>query len=431
MVRWIDQSKIGSGGFGEVWTSQREGQGPLFAKKVLQATPDASAVRRFSREVRILSTLDHPNIVRVIAKRLESAPYFYIMPLYRHSLRLELSRLVRDESRIFPIFKAMLDGIEYAHEQGIIHRDLKPENVLMNSDAEVVVSDFGLGRIIDSESTRETQTGWGLGTPLYMAPEQLLDAKNSDERSDIFSLGRILYELYTGPLTSAVQDTSSISTAMALIIQRCTHSDPGKRFQSVSELKQSWLSLYDAANEESDRGEIKKLVAELSSAESPGEEGMRRLLSLLIRYENDSDLLHEAIVGLSSNVIAGIYSLQPESVRRLIERFSVDAASQGWPFNYTDKIASACWALFELITDIQVRAPLVEAMLLIGVRHNRWYVLGTFRRMLGAVQDRRDAFVLAERLRTTDDDIRHEAVSYVGNDVLPIIRQLFEVGSAS
>jgi len=424
MTRWIDQSRIGSGGFGEVWTSQREGQGLHFAKKVLQVG-DVAATRRFVREVRILSALDHPNIVRVVAKRLEDAPYFYIMPLYRHSLRSELTRIVRDESRIFPIFKSMLDGIEYAHAQGIIHRDLKPENVLMNSDTDVVVSDFGLGRIIDSESTRATQTGWGLGTPLYMAPEQLSDAMNADARSDIFSLGRILYELYTGPLTSAVQDTASISAAVALVIQRCTQSDPVRRFQSVQELKQSWSSLYDAENEESDRSDIKNLVAQLSSAQSDSTEKRRRLFDILVRYENDSDLLHETIVSLRSDVIVQMYSEQPELLRRLIGKFTVDAASQGWPFNYTDTIATTCWALFEQIPDMQIRAPLVEAVLRIGVSHNRWYVLGVFGRMLNTVQDRRDAFVLAERLRPVAEDTRRGAAGYVANDVVPMLKQLF------
>jgi eukaryotic-like serine/threonine-protein kinase len=267
MSRWIDQSSIGSGGFGEVSTCLKDGQGQLFAKKKLHSG-DSVAVERFIREVRILSVLDHPNIVRVVAKKLETAPYFYIMPLYSHSLASELSTVVGDERRIFPIFKAVLDGIEYAHSQGVIHRDLKPENILMNNDADIVVSDFGLGRIIDSKSTRKTQTGWKMGTPLYMPPEQLLDAKAADERSDIFSLGRILYELYSGPLTSAVQDTSSLPVAIALIIERCTQRDPDRRFQRVSDLKQAWMSLYDVENEESDRADIKKLVVEMSAAQN-------------------------------------------------------------------------------------------------------------------------------------------------------------------
>ena len=101
----------------------KDGKKTLYAFKELQAHVDSDAVKRFITEVRILSILDHPNIVRVIGKRLNSPPYFYVMPLYRGSLEEELPFLKGHETRISTIFTSILDAVEYAHLQGVLHRD--------------------------------------------------------------------------------------------------------------------------------------------------------------------------------------------------------------------------------------------------------------------------------------------------------------------
>lgn len=124
MAKYIDIKNIGSGGFGEVWQCERDADKHIFAKKKLKPGTDDEGIRRFIREVRILSSLDHPNIVKVIGKRLSNDPYFYIMPLYSTSLKKELSSLIGNETRIKPIFLAIIDGIEYAHSEGVIHRYL-------------------------------------------------------------------------------------------------------------------------------------------------------------------------------------------------------------------------------------------------------------------------------------------------------------------
>jgi eukaryotic-like serine/threonine-protein kinase len=205
------------------------GDGAILAKKKLLVA-DADSICRFSREVRIQSRLDHPNIVKVIAQRLQTRPYWYVMPLYRRSLDDELRNPIGDEKRVKKIFGAILDGMEYAHKEGVLHRDLKPKNVLMNSDDDLAITDFGLGRMVDSESSRVTPTGEGMGTPLYVAPEQWDDLKTADVRSDIFTLRRMLYEFYTGRLTSSTQDLSQLPAGVAVIVGRCTQHDPARRY---------------------------------------------------------------------------------------------------------------------------------------------------------------------------------------------------------
>ena len=158
--------KLGSGGFGEVWMTERTHDKRNFAVKYL-LDDDPDSIERFRREVRCLSQLDHPNIVRIVGKRLLTEPYFYAMQPYKCSLFDELNGIAGEHDRIYQVFRSILDAVRYAHSEGIIHRDLKPENVLMNSDSDLVVSDFGLGRILDSKSTRKTATGTRLGTFMY------------------------------------------------------------------------------------------------------------------------------------------------------------------------------------------------------------------------------------------------------------------------
>jgi len=98
------------------------------------------------------------------------------MPLYTHSLRRIVKELARDHGRIPRIFRFILDAIQHAHQSGVVHRDINPNNVLMNSDDDVVVSDFGLGRRLDTTSTRLTTTNAAMGTSGYMAPEQCHNA---------------------------------------------------------------------------------------------------------------------------------------------------------------------------------------------------------------------------------------------------------------
>src|SRR5262249_2726933 len=143
------------------------------------------------------------------------------------------------------------------------------ENVLMNNDDDVVVTDFGLGRALDSDSTRHTITGFGMGTLLYMAPEQMSNAKNADQTSDIYSLGRILLEMFKGRLQSTATDTSSLDAGIAHLIEKCTLTDRQRRYQSVTELKQDFLSVMGVAPALSPYEEITSLIKTLIVMTSP------------------------------------------------------------------------------------------------------------------------------------------------------------------
>lgn len=426
MANYQDLSRIGSGGFGTVWECKRTQDGRLFAKKKLDDNPSEEAITRFRREVRILSELDHPNIIKVIAKRLEDEPYFYIMPRYRCSVADELFSIAGDEDRIRMIYSSILDGIEYAHRQGVIHRDLKPENLLMNSDSDLVVSDFGLGREFNSSSLRQTFSGMGLGTPFYMAPEQLADAKHATERCDVYALGRILLDLHRGMPSFGFLDFSGIPPAVTVIIRRCMEPDPERRFRSVAELKMAFRSIYDSEVVSQQVDELNSLLATLSSTAEADEDDARDLLRLLIPRLSDADLVIDVFTKVAANVFSKIEAIDVEGLKMVIAKFVEVATSQGWPFNFTDKIGRVCKRMHDSIRDFEAKAELVYCAAEVGTSHNRFAVMELAAEMVLERKEVGEAIPLYGRLATIPDHRREVLGGYMKKGRLsPLLRPLF------
>lgn len=416
--------KLGTGGYGIVWLCKDEFS--TFALKELRTNVDEDDIRRFQREARILSSLDHPNIVRVTRKSLSELPYSYAMPHYRTSLRKEVESLTNNKDRIPTIFKSVLDGIGYAHTQGIIHRDLKPENILLNNDSDVVVSDFGLGRILDADTARQTMTGFYMGTFNYMPPEQFEDAKRADERSDIFSLGRILYELYSGAPLTAPQNLTLLSPGVAQLVDRCTQHEPGRRFPSCEALQQSWVSLYNLSERDQETAELIRLRSEGVHQSDGNVHSAERILELLTKYASDEDLLCETFMLLTSEAVTQMYRINPVATKRLLLMFASFVSGQSWPFEYTDDIAIALKRLYPSTTSLETRAEIIFALLRIGLWHNRWFVLRAFSDTLLSVTTREEAHVIAERLKEIDEDDRRNAASYLSiNKLYAPLRAIF------
>jgi eukaryotic-like serine/threonine-protein kinase len=406
MPVYTDFRLLGSGGFGEVWLCKRKEDGRVFAKKKLLPGLGEDSTRRFREEVRLLHRLDHPNVVKVIGLHLQEAPYWYVMPRYQHTLKDTLRTIQDDGDRIAKVFGSILDAIEYTHGEGVIHRDLKPENVLMNSDDDLVVTDFGLGRVLDSASTRHTITGYPMGTPLYMAPEQMANAKNADERSDIFSLGRLLLELHAGELTSTATDTTSLDPGVAMVIDKCTRTNPDKRYQTVADLKQAWHYVSGTVAATSPHEELTKLIAQFSARSSVSPEHAERILEILTQFRMDTDLIHEAVMQLPPAAARLMLTANKESMRELINGFVGHVTSQGWGFSYTDKIAAQCRVLYESLADYEVRADLVLCVLDLGVGHNRFHVMDIAESLLEMKREVGESLAIADKLRGASRSLR-------------------------
>jgi serine/threonine-protein kinase len=200
--RYEIQREIGQGAFATVYLARDSRHERSVALKVLNADPTSEMGEiRFIREIRLLAGLQHPNILPLHDSGHVEALLYYVMPYVSgETLRARMNR-----ERWLSIEAAMCfaresaDALACAHGQGIIHRDIKPENILL-SGGHAIIADFGIARAIDIAGVRQlTRTGMGgPGTPAYMSPEQLLGDNPLDGRSDIYSLGCVLYEMLTG-----------------------------------------------------------------------------------------------------------------------------------------------------------------------------------------------------------------------------------------
>ena len=194
--------KIGEGGMGEVFLAEDEYLGRKVAIKALapELLRNSELIERFQQEARLQSSLTHPNIVTLFSFFPEQNTYCMIL---EYAAGITLKELILHtgaipEPRSINIFKQILEGVGFAHQKGVIHRDLKPSNIMIDSNDNVKIMDFGIAKILGDRGL--TKTGTKMGTIYYMSPEQVRAEKDIDQRTDIYSLGIVLYEMLTGKL---------------------------------------------------------------------------------------------------------------------------------------------------------------------------------------------------------------------------------------
>src|ERR1043166_2665867 len=199
--RYAVEREIGAGGMATVFLARDLQHDRRVALKVLN--PELGAVlgvERFLSEIRVTANLQHPNLLPLFDSGEAEGLLFYVMPYVEgESLRARLDRekqLPVDEAIRIAI--AVASALDYAHRHGVIHRDLKPDNNLLH-EGQPLIADFGIALAVSNAGgNRITQTGLSLGTPQYMSPEQATGDRTIDGRTDIYSLGAVLYEMLTG-----------------------------------------------------------------------------------------------------------------------------------------------------------------------------------------------------------------------------------------
>ena len=198
------EREAGRGGMATVFLAQDEKHDRQVALKVLH--PELAATlgpERFLREIRVAARLSHPHIVPLHDSGKAGELLYYVMPFVEgESLRQRLARegrLALDDA--LNIAREVASALDYAHRQQIVHRDIKPENVMLHQ-GEAVVTDFGIAKAVTSAGSEKslTQTGSSVGTPAYMSPEQAAGTAEVDGRSDVYSLGCLLFEMLAGQL---------------------------------------------------------------------------------------------------------------------------------------------------------------------------------------------------------------------------------------
>ena len=276
-------SCVGQGGMGAVYKARQPALDRLVALKILpaQAPGETNFAERFNREARALARLNHPNIIAVYdfghvgegqttaagageAPALGPTPasppsdasppnprpapgslfHYFVMEFVDGVNLRQLEKTHRLAPReALQIIPQICDALQYAHDEGIVHRDIKPENVLVDRKGRVKIADFGLAKILGREPSKPRLTGEGqiMGTPHYMAPEQIEHPLAVDHRADIYSVGVVFYEMLTGelPLGKFPPPSNRVRVDVRLdeVVLHALEKEPERRYQHVSEVK--------------------------------------------------------------------------------------------------------------------------------------------------------------------------------------------------
>jgi tRNA A-37 threonylcarbamoyl transferase component Bud32 len=237
---------LGRGGMGVVYKARQPKLNRLVALKLLapEKETDPQFAGRFTREAQALARLNHPNIVTVHDFGETGGQFFLLMEFVDGvSLRqlLQTGKVKAEEA--LAIVPKICEALQYAHRQGIVHRDIKPENILLDKEGRVKIADFGIAKMVGGEQAAQTitQDQQIIGTPQYMAPEQVEHPQQVDHRADIYSLGVVFYEMLTGelPLGRFAPPSRKVQVDVRLdeVVLRTLEKEPERRYQQAGQLK--------------------------------------------------------------------------------------------------------------------------------------------------------------------------------------------------
>ncbi|HQI81013.1 MAG TPA: serine/threonine-protein kinase [Deltaproteobacteria bacterium] len=262
--------ELGKGSMGVVYQAHDPQIGRTIALKVLRPDRVSSEdfVQRFLKEARAIGRMSHQNIVTVYDVGQDQSTVYIAMEFLEGEA---LNAYARDRTltmeQIIDIGIQVADSLDYAHTRGIVHRDIKPQNIMVAPTGVVKLTDFGIAHVEDPEASHQTQAGEILGTPNYMSPEQVM-GKKVDGRSDLYSLGVILYELATGSRPFKGENLAAIFHAITSetparpealnpqvpkglsgVILRCLEKNPEERFRTGRELSEALRAILSTGEE--------------------------------------------------------------------------------------------------------------------------------------------------------------------------------------
>jgi predicted Ser/Thr protein kinase len=289
--KYVIVDKMAKGGMGSVYKAKHPTLKRFVILKQLTLKGSAGISERFKREAQLMIDFRHENIVPVYDHFRSGSSYFIVMEFVDGT---SLDRLIAERGRLsneaaIAVFTEICKGLKYAHDKGVIHRDIKPANILLSNQGEVKIVDFGIATTMESDREGLTQAGMTLGTPAYMSPEQIADSRRVDKRSDIYSMGVMLYEMLTGEKPFPGDFTpdsidrinrgryknpkrlnSKIPGSLARIIKKMMHHQVKRRYSDLQQvLRKLSASTRRYRSPKAIRGDIKRYLEGSEISTSP------------------------------------------------------------------------------------------------------------------------------------------------------------------
>jgi serine/threonine protein kinase len=370
---------IDNGGFGNVDEVLCD-DGKHYARKTFSMniphneSLKKNALMRFKREAIYQETLKHPNIVPILFKDLSGDSPYYIMPLAENTLKnIDL----KERNDITKMLFDVMAGVESMHDSSVYHRDLKPGNILRFIDSEgkfyYAIADFGLLSIDQTNITDLTPISMTKGTDYYTAPEIVASMARASIQSDIFSLGCLMHD-YFGSGSRVPCQPITEDGLIGQVMANCTHKKPPRRFKSVSSLREAMIALDDIELDiKSEEGQRLVKLFEKSDEVELDYETWESILSFLENDKNESEDITALFKLVSLSDIKQLVEIDAGLANAYAILFAEWVRETSFLFNFCDLLGGRLNFLIENCS-LQAQVKCIIALLIMGTRHNRFYV---------------------------------------------------------
>lgn len=425
----LEELPMASGGFAEVFraTDLRPvgaAQRVVAVKKLKSPRLyEPTAIRRFQRELRLMTGISHPHVMPILECATEhDDEVWYAMPLAQSSLADIMSQFHNRPDMIMDTMRQICAGLSHVHGQGILHRDLKPDNILFVGPGTLAIADFGLAMESVQTTTTLTSTRAGMGTPWYSAPEQFDDAHQVDHRADVFSLGRILQEMIIGSRRDPVPGElgvfeSVVSRATGLLNRRYLSVTEflAAAERALSVLTRQWEAPEDVARWYLER--VKAPVVDHTTLL-----GFLDWAQQLGADKPDQEALLSVLPYLAQHAIKGLWDHDHGAFRVLYLSSASHIAVARLRFDFCDVVTDFCIRVCITTQDAAVLRATVKALTEMGTNHTRWYVRNTLSSLLQQAREPVAMAAVLDGLRDAWPDAVRWTFEFSQQSMHPVIR---------
>lgn len=422
----------GGGGFGIVFKVRDMINDSIVAVKYCDST-EQEDVRRFAREVRIMKSINHPNVIEVIDSNLDHNPPYFTMPLAKQSVLDIIPDIHDDFDQALQVFEEICKGLNAVHVSGHTHRDIKPANALVFDDGRIVLSDLGLARLDERDSSVLTRASINVLTRDYAPPEQFgyAGTRDLDHRGDIFQLGRTLYHILANR-SPMVMDRSLLPEGIWYVIQKATRVDPNDRYQSIGEFLDALHDIQAAKNPDV---HSPRLFDSLLSTINEGLESNQydsasagRLVHILLaidepeEYISHFDKIPDRMLAVYTENFSSEFSPVLEKYKNCIDEKVGD-----YSFPYAESVAHKMRIIIQYADgQPDLKQLAIVTTMFAAVRLNRFAAMGQFDLMLTGIVNDADAYAVASGLQDHRDDYQYLYERVPKNKLHPVIQRVWE-----